>query len=136
MKPGPSFLTVVFGLMFLSACQSGTPSQGLNLTSDTKPVITIAAIGKTIQKCWFKTGNPIFKPFKMANESNSYAGRPRLLLVPKNNPGGLPKLVIQAEKKNGVTQIEIFGPLLSSNNGSIIAKDLKFWATGNTKCQA
>ena len=74
-----------------------------------KPLPLIATIGKAMQKCWFKSGHAAFKPFRMADESNSYAGRPRLLLVPKNNPAGLPKLVIQAQKTKGTTNLQVYG---------------------------
>lgn len=124
----------LLGLTFMSACQSGGPVEGLNLTINSAPLPLIASIGKSIQKCWFKSGNVNFKPFKLANESNSYAGRPRLLLVPRNNPTGLPSLVIQAEKLNGATKLQLFGPLLSTQTGEYISTDIKNWTAGSSAC--
>lgn len=127
---------MLLGLSTLPACQTGGPVEGLHLTTGTTPVVIIAAIGKSMQKCWFKTGNPVFKVFRLANESNSYAGRPRLLLVPKNKPTGLPSLVVQAEKANGATKIQAFGPLLSTKSGQFISSDLKNWASGSSACKS
>ncbi len=125
-------MLLTFG--FLSACQLGGPSEGLNLTTSTKPITLVASIGKSIQKCWFKSNDPAFRPFKMANESNSLSGRPRLLLVPRNKPTGLPSLVVQAENVNGATRLQAFGPLLSTNAGQAISTDLKNWTAGSTTC--
>ncbi len=127
---------LLLGMAFLPACQSESPVEGLNLTMQTKPLPLIATIGKAIQKCWFKSGHAAFKPFRMADESNSYAGRPRLLLVPKNNPAGLPKLVIQAENTKGTTNLQVYGPLLSTAIGKRINGDIRRWSAGNTSCQA
>jgi len=125
----------------LVACQSGQPGKPLSYNTKSSASDTIVSIGRTVQKCWFKTGDPVFTKFKMASEVNSYAGRPRLLLVPKNNPGGLPVLVIQAEKRGSgasgtFTNVQAFGPLLSENNGSRIVADVKRWTDGSTTCKA
>ncbi len=125
---------MLMGLAALPACQSGGPGDALTRTLGTAPLPLIASIGKTIQRCWFKSGNQVFSKFRMANESNSFSGRPRLLLVPRNQPGGLPSLVIQAEKQDGKSKLQVFGPLLSSNSGQQITTDLKIWATGSTSC--
>ena len=40
-------------------------------------------------RCWFASGDPAFRAYRMANELNSFSGRPRFLLVPaKNYQGG------------------------------------------------
>ncbi|MCP4184019.1 MAG: hypothetical protein GY761_11990 [Hyphomicrobiales bacterium] len=70
----------------------------------------------------------------MANEINSYAGRPRLLLVPKHNPAGLPSLVVQAQSKDDLTRLHAFGPLLATHAGKAISADLKNWTSGKTAC--
>ena len=127
---------MLLGFGFLSACQLGGPSDGLNLTTSTRPITLVASIGKSIQKCWFKSKDPVFRGFRMANEANSLSGRPRLLLVPKNKPTGLPSLVVQAEKVNGATKVQVFGPLLSTNAGKAISADLRNWTAGLTTCRA
>ena len=127
---------ILLGLVTLPACQSGGPVEGLNLSSTKKPLEIIALIGKSMQKCWFKSGNRSFKPYRLADESNSYAGRPRLLLVPGKNPTGLPSLVVQAEIVGGKTKVQAYGPLLSTGAGQSISADLKNWAGGNSACKS
>lgn len=125
------------GTLSLSACQKTPvdgPSGGLTLTTNKAASATIVAIAKTAQTCWFKSKDPAFKSFRLAAEVNSYAGRPRFLLVPKSNPGGLPKLVVQAEPKNGKTSVTAFGPMLSTTHGKRITTDIQRWATGSTSC--
>ena len=127
---------MMFGLATLPACQSGGPGDAISMTLATPPLTLIASIGKTIQHCWYKHGTNNFSKYRLANESNSYSGRPRLLLVPKHNPRGLPALVIQAEKTGAKSTLQAYGPLLSSNLGKQISSDLKKWATGSTTCQS
>lgn len=126
-------------LIVLPACQKAPisgPSGALTLTVNKPASATIVAIAKTAQTCWFKSKDPIFKNFRLAAEVNSYVGKPRFLLVPKSNPGGLPKLVVNGETKNGRTVITAFGPLLSTNQGQRISSDVQRWATGNKSCNA
>ena len=123
-----------FTMSALSACQSGAPAKELKLSSMTKPLPLIVSIGKSMQKCWMKGNNAAFRPYRLANETNSYAGRPRLLLVPKNKPTGLPSLVVQVEEIGGSTRLQAFGPLLSTNAGQAISNDLKNWTLGSSAC--
>jgi len=104
-----------------------------------KPAAAVASLAKIAQKCWFKSGDKAFKPYRMANEVSSFAGQPRFLLVPRKNPGGLPLLVVQAEKKGTTasgtfTNINAFGPLLKGDNGQRILSDVNRWNRGETAC--
>jgi hypothetical protein len=125
---------LLLGMAFLPACQSGGPVDTISLSTPAKPQTLIVSVGKLMQKCWFKSGNRTFRSFRLANETNSFAGRPRLLLVPKNKPTGLPSLVVQAENHKGATQLQIFGPLLSTQAGQAISADIKNWTSGKTTC--
>ena len=124
----------LLGLVILSACQSGGPVDGIKLSSSVEPLPQMVSIARSMQKCWFKSANATFRPYRLANETNSYAGRPRLLLVPRNKPTGLPSLVVQGEKQNGATVIQAFGPLLTSNAGQAISADLRNWISGGSAC--
>ena len=117
----PLLNPVVFAAALLSACQMGAPSEALELKSDRDPVQIMVSIGKTAQACWFKSKDPGFGGFRLADETHSPAGRPRLLLVPRRDPGGLPKLVISAEKAGGATDIQVYGPALATSLGARIA---------------
>ena len=127
---------VLLGMAFLPACQSQAPVESLNLTLPAKPLPIIVSIGKTMQKCWFKGGG--FAAYRMSDESNSYSGRPRLLLVPKKRPTGLPSLVIQAQANKGKsdTTLQVYGPLLATSLGKRINEDIRRWSGGNYTCKA
>lgn len=124
-------------LLLLPSCQKAPisgPTGALTLTVNKAATSTIVSIARTAQDCWFKTKDPTFAKFRLAAEVNSYVGKPRFLLVPKSNPGGLPKLVVNGETKNGKTVVNVFGPLLSTNQGQRISKDVQRWAIGNASC--
>ena len=140
MKP-PFFLASLLLGATLTGCQTGEPAADLNINASGTPVDAIAQVGVAAQKCWFRSGDKAFAAFKLANESNSYVGRPRLLLVPRNKPTGLPSLVIQAERRGSdstgkFTNVQAYGPLLSTGNGKRIVSDIKRWAKGNPACSA
>jgi hypothetical protein len=125
----------------LAACQAGSPSDALSLKTSNGATETVVAIAQAAQTCWFKSKDRAFTGFRLANEVNSPSGRPRFLLVPKNNPAGLPLLVVQAEKKGSATTgtytaVQAFGPLLDTPNGARINSDVQRWATGNSACTA
>ena len=121
-------------LISFTACQSGGPAGELELSVKQKPRKLMVTIARNVQNCWFKSADPTFRKYRMANELNSYAGRPRLLLVPKNNPTGLPSLVVQAQSKDKFTRLHAFGPLLATHAGKTISADLKNWTSGKTAC--
>lgn len=91
-------------------------------------------VARQAQNCWFVQKDPGFTEYRMATELNSHVGRPRILIVPKNNPAGLPKLVVQAERNVGITGVATFGPLLDGPNGAKIQNAISKWAAGQTGC--
>ena len=124
----------------LVSCQTGASADDQSLRTKDSPTTAITKIARTAQTCWFKSKDPAFKNFRMSNEVNSYAGRPRVLLVKRTDPNGLPLLVIQAEKSGSgqsgtFTNIQTFGPLLQTMNGKRIVEDVKRWSTGNKSCK-
>ncbi len=127
-------------LIIISGCQTGASSEALSVRSQEKPTPLIVTVAKNAQKCWFKSGDNAFKAYKLANEVNSHSGRPRILLVPRNNPGGLPQLVVQAEQKGSAssgtyTNMQAYGPLLGTSSGKRITDDVKRWSAGNSSCK-
>jgi hypothetical protein len=115
----------------LSACQSGersqTPTSGKSAALRTMEQVAIAA-----HKCWFASKDPAFKPYRMANELNSFSGRPRFLLVPAKNYEAKPLLVVQAEGAS--RRVETFGPLMGDSLGPRISADIGRWASGDSAC--
>ncbi len=123
----------------LAACQIGAPSDALSLRSATEPTDVMVAVAEAAQNCWFKSGDKAFSGYRMADEVNSHAGRPRILLVPKKDPGALPLLVVQAETKGdkasgAYTHVQAFGPVLSGGSGKRITDDVQRWADGSNDC--
>jgi len=138
-----AYLAIIGGLMLLSACQTQNTGSAGNLSINTKTEArdVVVQIAKAAQKCWFKSKNPAFKSYTLAAEVNSHAGRPRFLIVPRKNPGGLPLLVVQAEAKGSAssgkfTQIQSFGPLLQGAGSQKISGDIRRWSTGKDSCSA
>ena len=83
-------------------------------------------------RCWIASGDPAFRDYSFANELNSFSGKPRFLLVPKNDFGGRPLLVVQAEGAAG--RVSTFGPLLDGDKGARISGDVRRWGAGETNC--
>lgn len=129
-------------LAFLAGCQNaGAPSKDLSINTKQSAVQAVTAIARTAQTCWFKSKDPAFRDFRMSSEVNSFAGRPRFLLVKRSDPNGLPTLVVQAEAKGDTTSgkytnIQTFGPLLQSSSGKRITDDVERWSKGNRTCKS
>ena len=98
------------------------------------PRTTMVHVAKQVQSCWFAKKDPAMNGFTLAPEVNSYSGKPRILIVPKSNPGGLPKLVAQAERQNGRPNFTTFGPLLATADGPRLEASLRSWAQGSRTC--
>jgi len=101
---------LISALVFLCACSqsgSGALNTGPKIQS---PQTLMVHVAKRMQACWFKKNDPAFRNYRLATEVNSYAGKPRVLIVPKNNPAGLPKLVVQAERRGAQNILSTFGP--------------------------
>lgn len=118
-------------LTLVAACtQSSSPPAA----PAERPQTIMLRVAKQVQACWFKRKDPALKPYKMASELDSYSGKPRILIVPRRNPEGLPKLVAQAERLGGRNQFTTFGPLLEGKDGPRLSASLNAWARGKTSC--
>lgn len=137
-----SFVMLAGSLLLLAACQTNDgPSNNISINTNQGAKSVMVHMAKAAQKCWFKSKNPAFKQYTLAAEVNSHAGRPRFLIVPRKNPGGLPLLVVQAEAKGDAasgkfTNIQSFGPLLQQSGGQKISADIRRWSTGKDTCTA
>jgi hypothetical protein len=123
----------------LCSCQLGAPSESLNLKTATGATPVMVSVARAAQDCWFASKDRAFTNYRMADEINSPAGRPRILLVPRADPSGLPHLVIQAERRGDTatgeyTDIQAYGPMLSTASGKRITDDVARWAGGNSSC--
>lgn len=112
----------------LAGCQTKTPPPKAN--GGALPTMERVALGAN--GCWFKSGDPAFKAYRLAPELNSFSGRPRILVVHRNSPESRPLLVVQAE--GSPARLDAFGPLMSEPVGARIAVDVRRWAAGGKGC--
>ncbi|MCT8990980.1 hypothetical protein NYR54_11875 [Chelativorans sp. SCAU2101] len=118
-------------MLALGACKAtvpaSRPSSGKSASLQAMEQVAMAA-----HRCWFASADKAFSAYRMANELNSFSGRPRFLVVPSGDYEGLPLLVVQAEGES--RRIEFFGPLLEGSLGPRITADLQRWQRGDTSC--
>ncbi|MFC6444153.1 hypothetical protein [Shinella zoogloeoides] len=112
----------------LAGCQPKTPAPRPN--GGALPTMERVALGAN--SCWFKSGDPAFKAYRLAPELNSFSGRPRILVVHRNSPESRPLLVVQAE--GSPARLDAFGPLMSEPVGARITTDVNRWAAGGKGC--
>lgn len=128
-----AFAGLAASLIVLSACQSKAPANpggsGKSASLRVMEQVAIAA-----HKCWIASKDPAFKSYSMANELNNFGGTPRFLLVPKNNYGGKPLLVVQA--RGASSEVEVFGPMMAEPVASRISGDISRWKSGDSSCGA
>ena len=115
-------------LTALSGCQS---SGGGPATADfsTEAYNLSVKLADTIGRCWFAPGDATFAGYVYTPERNATVSR--ILIVRKDNPTGLPALVVQAV--NG-SSASVYGPLADSGSGPRIRADVERWAKGGTGC--
>lgn len=121
-------LVPIAALAFLAGCQTKTPAP----RADHGALPTMERIALGANACWFKSGDPAFKAYRLAPELNSFSGRPRILVVHRNSPESRPLLVVQAE--GNPAKLDAFGPLMSETVNTRIATDVKRWANGGKGC--
>ncbi|WP_157015407.1 hypothetical protein [Mesorhizobium xinjiangense] len=118
-------------LIALTACQSGS---GPAASGKSAALQTMERIAIHAHKCWFASKDPDFRSYRLADELNSFSGRPRFLLVPAQAPELRPLLVVQAEGPR--PDLQAFGPLMDGPLGSRIAADIRRWNAGSSACAA
>lgn len=112
----------------LVSCQSKPPA----VKASTAALPTMERIALGANACWFKSGDAAFKSYRLAPELNSFSGRPRILIVPRNSPESRPLLVVHAE--GNPAKLSAFGPMMDEPISSRIATDVKRWAAGGKGC--
>ncbi len=94
-----------------------------------------ADFGIIIGRCWFAKGEKTFAGYVHATESNAITGPPRVLLVEKKAPHGLPALVIEFKTAGRDVDIAVYGPLAAGPKAARIGADLNRWAAGGKGCK-
>ena len=113
----------------LTSCQSDRSPPS---TPDRAALPTMERVAVNANRCWFKSGDSTFQPYRLAPELNSFSGRPRILAVPRNSPESRPVLVVQAE--GSPARLDAFGPLMDGASGDRIKRDVLKWASGTSDC--
>ncbi|WP_273505128.1 hypothetical protein [Fulvimarina manganoxydans] len=103
------------------------PSPGGQTGLDLMERLTLNA-----DRCWFRSGDPVFESYGLAPELSSFSGRPRFLIVPEGKPEERPLLVI--EGRTGSSDVSIYGPLTGNPAGNKAAADIDRWRTGSDDC--
>ena len=127
-----AFASLAASFALLCACQSKTAEPSGSGKSASLRVMEQVAIAA--HKCWIASKDPAFKSYSMANELNNFGGTPRFLLVPKNDYGGKPLLVVQA--RGNSSEVEVFGPMMGEPVGPRINADIGRWKSGDGSCGA
>jgi hypothetical protein len=124
--------TAAAGLL-LAACQTA-PQDYVGLHANLDPKTVAELIADNVGACWFDGSREAFANYSYAPELSSEA-RPRVLIVEKTNPTGLPQLVIEVEAAKRGSDVRLFGPLMSTAEGERIRSDVAFWAGGGRTCR-
>ncbi len=127
-----AFAGLAAALLALSACQSDKGPANPGGSGKSASLRAMEQVAIAAHKCWIASKDPAFAKYSMANELNNFGGTPRFLLVPKNNYGGKPLLVVQARGHS--SQVEAFGPLMEGAGGSRISADITRWKSGDGSC--
>ena len=127
-----AFAGVAASLLVISACQSDKRPANPGGSGKSASLRVMEQVAIAAHKCWIASKDPAFAKYSMANELNNFGGTPRFLLVPKNNYGGKPLLVVQASGHS--SEVEMFGPLMDEAVGSRIGADIGRWKSGDGSC--
>ena len=130
MRPRPTakLLPPLAAALLTAACQSQTPAPSANSAA----LPTMERIALAANACWFRSGDPAFRAYRLAPELNSFSGRPRILIVHRHSPEARPLFVVQAE--GNPARLDAFGPLMGEPVGPRIVTDVKRWAAGGKGC--
>jgi len=127
-----AFAGLAASLFLVSSCQSSKTPANPGGSGKSASLRVMEQVAIAAHKCWIASKDPAFKSYSMANELNNFGGTPRFLLVPKNNYGGKPLLVVQARGHS--SEVEAFGPMMSEPVGSRIGADIGRWKSGDGSC--
>lgn len=132
VRRSASILVLAVVAVLASACAPKAPAPAPTATVSRAALPMMERVALGANACWFKSGDPSFRPYRLAPELNSFSGRPRILLVKAHSPESRPLLVVQAEGDPG--RLEAFGPLMSDRLAGRIAGDVNRWASGRKGC--
>ncbi len=122
-------------VIVVTGCRSAPPpADYAEFRSSQDPGTVAARIAENVGACWFAGARPAFATFSYTPELTSYSDRPRVLVVEKAKPTGLPKLVIEATRAERGSSVKLFGPLMATVEAAAISRDVRRWVGGSTGC--
>ncbi len=123
------------GSQLLPACQTANrPTDYAEFRSSRDPATVAASISDNVAACWFGGTRPAFADLIYVPELTSHSNRPRVLVVAKSDPTGLPKLIVEASAAARGTSVKLFGPLMATAEASAISRDVGRWTGGASGC--
>lgn len=117
----------------LAACQS-VPKDYIQFHAGQDSATIGKLIANNIAACWFDGTREAFAEYSYAPEGGASADR--VLIVPKQDPGGLPQLVVEVRKAKRGTDVRLFGPLMQTGEADAIRTDIRRWTGGARDCSA
>jgi hypothetical protein len=82
----------LFASLLLAACQSPPPQRDYAEFGSSRDAVTVASgISQQMRACWFG-GARLLSQLLVRAGAEFVLGRPRVLVVQKSDPGGLPNL--------------------------------------------
>jgi len=115
----------------LAACQSA-PKDYVQFHAGMDSVTIGGLIANNIAACWFTGKRKAFDGYSYAPEGGSTADR--ILIVPKQEPHGLPVLIVEVRKAKRGTDVRLFGPLMQTDEADSIRTDIRRWTGGARDC--
>ncbi|WP_128291674.1 hypothetical protein [Afifella aestuarii] len=133
-SPLRGFAGIAIATLVAAGCTQAQKDY-LSYSASDRPLDASTRIARAMGQCWF-AGDATFASYIYAPELNSYSGQPRILVLPKNEPGGLPRLVVQAQEDGRGAEVKLFGPLLATEAAPRIRADIARWSAGSSACTA
>ena len=115
----------------LAACQS-VPKDYVQFHAGRDAASVAGHIADKVGACWFDGKHEAFANYSYAPEPG--LSSTRILIVPKEEPHGLPALVVEVLKAKRGTDVRLFGPLMQTENANTIRNDIMRWTGGARNC--
>jgi hypothetical protein len=115
----------------LAACQS-VPQNYVQFHAGMDSSTIGKLISTNIAACWFNDKRTAFAEYSYAPESGTQADR--ILIVPKEEPHGLPALIVEVRKAKRGTDVRLFGPMMQTEEADAIRTDIRRWTGGARTC--
>jgi hypothetical protein len=124
-------LLIAVAALALTACQTA-PKDYIQFHAGMDSATIGKLIANNIAACWFTGKRSAFEGYSYSPESGVSADR--VLIVPKQDPGGLPQLVVEVRKAKRGTDVRLFGPLMQTDEAEAIRTDIRRWTGGARDC--